>query len=179
VGVLALATAAAVALTACSGPRPVRKTSQNGWEVITSARDDRLQTFPWVTGKVRAGDVSTVLGFVAERFDDEVERVDVDSSWGWSYRPVRGGADLSNHASGTAIDLNALAHPLGVRGTFTDDQVSTIHSILDQVDSVVRWGGDYSGRRDDMHFEIVGTEDDVARAAARVHGIGSSQGREP
>lgn len=144
--------------------------TQNGWEGIVDSDDPRLVSFPWVTGQVRDGDVAVVLGHVAGRFNAEVEPIDVASSWGWAYRPVRGHDEgLSNHASGTAIDLNAPAHPLGSSGTFTDDQVARLRAILDEVAPVVAWGGNFD-RPDEMHIEIVGTPDEVAEVAARITG---------
>jgi hypothetical protein len=146
--------------------------SQNCWPAITDSDDARLVSSPWITGKLLAGDVSTVLDHVAERFDATVEPVDVDSSWGWAYRSVRGEDDdeggLSNHASGTSIDLNATEHPLGSTGTFTDAQVEAIRAIVAEVSPVVAWGGDFDGRADEMHFEIVGDETAVAEVAARL-----------
>jgi len=143
-------------------------TSQNGWPEVTSARDPRLTSIPWVTGPVLSGDVAAVLSHVAERFDAEVEPVDVASSWGWAHRPVRAGTELSNHASGTAIDLNATAHPLGAAGTFSDEQVATIRDILADVAPAVRWGGDYPDRPDEMHLEIVVDPAALAVVAARL-----------
>jgi len=68
---------------------------------------------------------------------------------------VRGSdTQVSNHASATAIDLNALKHPRGVRNTFSKGQVAAIRRILASYDGVIRWGGDYSTTVDDMHFEI-------------------------
>ncbi len=145
--------------------------SQNCWEAIEDGDDSRLVSSPWITGKLLAGDVSTVLDYVAEQFDATVEPVDVDSSWGWAYRSVRGEDEtdgLSNHASGTAIDLNATDHPLGESDTFTDAQVVAIHAILAEVSPVVAWGGDFDGRADEMHFEIIGDADAVAEVAARL-----------
>lgn len=74
---------------------------------------------------------------------------------------------LSNHASGTAIDLNAPDHPLGEPGTFTDEQVARIRALLDELAPVVAWGGDFD-RPDEMHFEVVGTPEEVAAVAARI-----------
>lgn len=145
-------------------------TPQHSWDPISEGTDPRLVSFPWVTGQVRDGDVYTVLSHFAERFDAEVEPIDLDSSWGWDYRPVRGHDDvLSNHASGTAIDLNAPAHPLGSAGTFSEEQLSRLRELLDEVAPVLAWGGDFE-RPDEMHFEIVGTPDQVAQVAARVTG---------
>lgn len=125
-------------------------TSQNGFPAPTS----ELVDFPWITGKVRAGDVAVVLDYVAKRFDGEVEDIRKDWSWGYAYRAIRGATTLSNHSSGTAIDLNAPAHPLGVPNTFSAEEQGRIRAILRDLNGAVRWGGDYSSRKDDMHFEI-------------------------
>lgn len=144
--------------------------TQNGWEGIEDSDDPRLVSFPWVTGQVRDGDVAVVLAHFAERFNAEVEPIDVASSWGWAYRPVRGHDEgLSNHASGTAIDLNAPAHPLGSSGTFTEDQVVRLRALLDEVAPVLAWGGDFD-RPDEMHIEVVGTPEEVAEVAAQIAG---------
>ncbi|TQL03495.1 M15 family metallopeptidase [Cellulomonas sp. SLBN-39] len=146
-------------------------TTENGWTAIESGTDPRLSPFPWVTGRVLVGDVFTVLAYVARRFDAEVEAVDPASSWGWAYRVISGSGTLSNHASGTAIDLNAPRHPLGAEGTFTAAQQSAIRSILDATNPVVRWGGGAAyTRKDEMHFEINEgiTPATVAEVAARI-----------
>lgn len=144
--------------------------TQNGWEAIDDSGDPRLVSFPWVTGQVLGGDVSTVLAYFAERFNAEIEPIDVASSWGWAYRPVRGHDDgLSNHASGTAIDLNAPLHPLGSSGTFTDDQVARLRALVDELAPVLAWGGEFD-RPDEMHVEIVGSPEEVAEVAARISG---------
>lgn len=76
---------------------------------------------------------------------------------------------MSNHASGTAIDLNATIHPLGSTGTFSDEQIARLRDLLDELAPVLAWGGDFE-RPDEMHFEIVGTPEQVAEVAARVAG---------
>jgi hypothetical protein len=68
-------------------------------------------------GKValRAGDVSVVLLWCANQWHQTVEPLEWPGIWGYAERTIRGSATtLSNHASGTAIDLNAPKHPLGV-----------------------------------------------------------------
>lgn len=166
-----------LALSACGTPSQAAEgtpgeslaaTSQNGWPAIGDGYDPRLVPFPWVTGRVLDGDVYAVLSRFAERFDAEVEPIDPDSSWGWADRPVRGYDEvLSNHASGTAVDLNATAHPAGSVGTFTDEQVARLREILDELAPVLAWGGDFE-HPDEMHVEIVGTPAEVAQVAARV-----------
>lgn len=133
-------------------------TSQNGWPASSSPSAIGItglsvggHSFP---SGVRGGQVHTILGYVARRFHNEVEGLITPGCWGYNYRVISGSTSLSNHASGTAIDCNAPRHPLGASGTFSSTQVSRIRSILSYCNGVVRWGGDYSGRKDEMHFEI-------------------------
>jgi hypothetical protein len=145
-------------------------TSQNGWPAGDTAALDK--TFASVgvgfPGGVRQGDVSTVLGYVATQFNQRVEALVQGWCWGYSYRPVKGATSLSNHASGTAIDMNAPNHPLGKKNTYSAAQRDEIHRILGEVGGVVRWGGDYSGRVDEMHFEINANAASVADVARRL-----------
>lgn len=115
---------------------------------------------------LRAGDVSVVLLWVANRFHDLVEPLKWPGIWGFAERLIRGSTtELSNHASGTALDLDAPEHPLGIPAvrTFSSAEIEEIHAIVDACDGVVRWGGDYDNparggrlgsRPDPMHFEI-------------------------
>jgi hypothetical protein len=143
--------------------------SQNGWPL--AGRDDQDRTgvagvdFP--NGVLR-GDVATVLLHVARRFHEEVEPLHPGWCWGWEVKKINGTDTFSNHASGTALDLNAPDHPVGPAGTFTDRQVARIRRILDDCDGVVRWGGDYSGDKDEMHFEIVKGRAAVAALADKI-----------
>lgn len=151
-------------------------TSQNGWPAYTSGTHPDLVAIPHVAGRVRRGDVATIFTYLINRFDREVESVaeaagQPEDDWGWASRPIRGKTtDLSNHASGTAIDLNAPRHPLGKVGTFTPAQVRGIRSILTALGGAVRWGGDYPGRKDEMHFEINANAQRVAQVAAAIRG---------
>jgi hypothetical protein len=136
--------------------------SYNGWPASDSASaigvDKGFEangiTFP---GGVKAGDVSKVLGYVFCALDERVEAAVPGWCWGWDYRPnVNNPSSLSNHASATAGDYNAPNHPNGgsrYEG-FTDSQVAEIRRILDEVEGVIRWGADYSGTKDAMHFEV-------------------------
>lgn len=152
-------------------------TSYNGW---TASREPAVididkdftaagRKFP---GGVKRGPVSVVLKHVIEQFNARVEPVDLydpGDEWGYVYKPSANSPKLlSCHSSGTAVDINATRHPNGKRGTFTQKQVDTIRAILREVDGVVRWLGDTSGTPDEMHFEIRGTETDVARVAGRL-----------
>lgn len=137
--------------------------SYNGWPAIRDGRDPRLTTIT-IPGtpirlRVLAGDVATILGWVATRWHREVEPLDVGHAaddWGWAYRPVRGGASLSNHASGTAIDLNATRRPFRTSAsrTMTPQQIAAANRIVTDtlIDGIpmVRWLDGH----DPMHWEI-------------------------
>jgi uncharacterized protein YukE len=149
------------------------RVSQNGWPVNPQRS---AHTIPGTNIRVTVadGDAGEVLMHVLGQVNSRVEGVELNGpagehdDWGYADRNVRGSHAISNHASATAVDINATRHVLGAQGTFTPEQTTEIHSILGEVDNVVRWGGDYTGRRDEMHFEIIGTQEEVARVAERL-----------
>lgn len=114
------------------------------------------------------GPAGFLLAYMASWFHDRIERLDLGpwDDWGWAWREIRGSNEFSNHA-GYAVDLNATRHPLGVptADTFTTRQIARIHRQLWRMLKVIRWGGDYTGRPDAMHFEIIAGPRRVARAA--------------
>ena len=94
-----------------------------------------------------------LIGFASE-FHSLIEPIDDDGldDWGYAYRDVRGvPGKLSNHASGTAIDLNATKHPLGALGTFDAAKVPMLRALAKKYG--LTWGGEWT-RPDPMHFEI-------------------------
>lgn len=135
--------------------------SQNGW-VANDPSKVSSQTVPGsaVKLRVRTDSPGLLLLEVAAAFDRLVQDIDnargALDDWGYAERPIRGGAELSNHASGTAIDLNATRWPLGASPSvnLSAEQIATVRRIVAVTGGVVRWGGDYSGRKDPMHFEI-------------------------
>jgi len=143
--------------------------SQNGYEANNRGV---IGSYSIPGGKItaRVGDVSVILLYVANRFHNEVEALVWPGNWGYAERAIRGSATTSNHASGTAIDLNAPRHPLGKVNTFNAAQRAKIREILNYLEGTVRWGGDYTGRKDDMHFEINKGLSDVARVANKIRG---------
>ncbi|HEV3472467.1 MAG TPA: M15 family metallopeptidase [Actinomycetota bacterium] len=74
----------------------------------------------------------------------------------WSYlnRDVRGESVKSNHSLGLAVDINALANPLGSEGDMPDDVVQQWRT------EGGAWGGDWS-RSDPMHFETHLTPEEI------------------
>jgi hypothetical protein len=118
-------------------------------------------------GGVKRGPVTTILRYVAEQFHRRVEPLHPGHCWGYNYREVRGGASISNHAAGCAIDINSPAHAMGRHGTFSPAQVEQIHAIVAECCGVVRWGGTFT-RPDEMHFEVVGTPVEAVNVAAHL-----------
>lgn len=151
--------------------------SQNGWTVITSGANENLVAIPKIAGRVRKGDVAAIFTDLVEYFDKNIEDVDRGKDeWGYAFRAIRGqSSGYSNHASGTAIDLNATQHPIGARNTFSDAQEKKIRAILkERYLGKIRWGGDYQNRADEMHFEVNGSAADMRRVVAHLKALKSS-----
>ena len=149
-------------------------TSQNGWTVIPSGTDERLVRIPRILGRVRKGDVAVIFTDLVTYFDENIEDVDQgEDDWGYAFRSIRGASTVySNHASATAVDINATRHPLGASGTFSRKQTEKIRAMLrDRYLNKVRWGGDYRGRKDEMHFEINGSAADLRKVVAHLNKI--------
>ena len=150
--------------------------SQNGYSAgDRSLVSSRLIPGTQVRVTVRNGPAGDLLLYAASRWDAEVEDIDNTrgglDDWGYAERPIRGSTTvLSNHASGTAVDLNATRHPLGTapRATFTAEQITAIRRILVDCGGALRWGGDYQGRKDPMHLEVVATEQRCAQVLLRL-----------
>ncbi len=151
-------------------------TSMNGWSLIATASGDLESiTAGGLSTKVRAGDVATVLEYVARAFHSAVEPLVTFHGWrSVATNTAVGGHPRSNHPSGTAIDCNGARHPRYRAGTFTAAQVSSIRGILAACAPVVRWGGDWGADIDEMHFEVVGTPAQVAAVARRLPTLASN-----
>ncbi|MEY4332021.1 MAG: hypothetical protein RLZZ196_759 [Bacteroidota bacterium] len=139
--------------------------SQNGWPASPDQKEIGVKEFKIKNAnrKMRLQkDAGKILAAFANEFHAKVEPIDegVFDDWAYAYRNVRlSDSELSNHASGTAIDLNATKHPLGAENTFTKQQAIIIRELCKKYG--IRWGGDYKKRKDEMHFEIVETPDEV------------------
>lgn len=147
--------------------------SYNGYKASKDPGEINIKSFP-VKGtdlKLRCADsVGPLLAAFASEFHQLIEPLDTGAldDWGYAFRMVRGTTDkLSNHASGTAIDLNAATHPLGKVGTFPAEKVPMIRALAKKYG--LKWGGDYVNRKDEMHFEI---EVSPAKAKALISSLG-------
>ena len=133
------------------------QTSYNGWPASKDQAEIGIKAYT-VEGtslKLRcAKKVAPLLINFAKEFNELIEPLEGGAldDWGFCYRDVRGvPGKLSNHSSGTAIDLNATKHPLGKVGTFDAAKVPMIRALAKKYG--LTWGGDWA-RKDEMHFEI-------------------------
>lgn len=130
--------------------------SQNGYVACDSSLIAKY-TVPGtgVAVNIRKGDVSAVLLDFMAWFHKNIQPLRQSDTGGYNPRVIAGSRTLSNHASGTAVDINWQSHPQGKRHAgFTSSQVSAIHTQLKKYKGVIRWGDDYNGTPDAMHFEI-------------------------
>lgn len=158
--------------------------SQNGWPVL-DADQIRVWALPDRNGKplrypggdivqlpLARGAAGFILAHTALWYHERVESLTTQrqhDEWGWAPRDIRGSSTISNHASGTAMDLNATLHPMGVPtlNTMTHEKVATIHRHLRWL-RVLRWGGDYVTRPDAMHWEVDASPARVRLRVARL-----------
>ena len=133
-------------------------TSSNGWPASEDQAAIGVKSYP-VPGtnlKIRcASKVAPLLVHFAAEFHTLIEPIDEGTldDWGYCFRKVRGSDSVvSNHSSGTAIDLNALKHPLGKLNTFEREKIPMLNALVRKYG--LRAGKDYKSRQDPMHFEI-------------------------
>lgn len=152
------------------------QTSQNGWPVLPS-NSSRLHTWliPCASGTVklrlREGSAGFLLAMMVLYIGDKITDISkgTPDDWGYAARLIRGSSTvISNHASGTAADVDASKHPLGRTGTWKWAQVVKIRWRLLAFKGCIRWGGDYKNRIDSMHFEINKPLAPVERTARRM-----------
>jgi hypothetical protein len=133
-------------------------TSPNGWPASEDRKAIGIQSFVIPGTKLKiacAKDVAPILVAFCKEFHELVEPIDQGQldDWGYAFRMTRGSDKvLSNHSSGTAVDLNALKHPLGKSNTFNKEQCNIITLLITKYG--LAWGGHYKKRKDEMHFDI-------------------------
>lgn len=95
-----------------------------------------------------------VFSEILDKCGHDQKKVDATgaSAYGGCYnnRPIRGSSNISNHAFAAAIDIDPEHNPLG--GTKGKMPLLVITAFKNQG---FLWGGDYKGRKDQMHFEAV------------------------
>jgi len=150
--------------------------SENGWPVIESQSDKSLVVIripgtgtPGIPLRLQK-DCAPLLAYVASRVHAEVSDLKENNKagkfqdeGGYNFRKIRNSTKYSNHASGTAIDLNWQKWPMFKRN-MTKKQRAAALLIAEDVQEVIRWGGTYRSNVDEMHWEI---KDNVSAADLR------------
>ena len=138
-------------------------TSINRWPVIRPGQSG-LHTFHIPGTKRRVTlqrDAGPVLVALAADYHRDIKPIDVGTvdEGGYNYRPSRVSSRWSNHASGTAIDINWSKE--GSQAAWTErfwrrkDHRQQIQRLMKVYGPIVNWGGGWHARyRDPMHFEI-------------------------
>lgn len=139
----------------------------NGWPgVATGGPALARRVVPGTTRAVtlQADALPLFLAYLAD-WHKTVMPIDGSRSYlgpdGWEYREARTGAGLSNHASGTAVDVRYDVLKADHQRHMTPAQITAVHRLLDKyVDDqgrrVFGWGGDWTVGKacDEMHTEL-------------------------
>jgi len=135
-------------------------TSANGWKASPDQAEIDIKIFTVIPGirpvRLRcAAAVAPLLVGALKEWHKKVEKLEPGEVQGYAYRDVRGGnGTLSNHASGTAVDVWPAKHPQGdADGNLTKEQQNAILDICKRYG--LRSGGTYKTAKPDwMHIEI-------------------------
>src|SRR4029077_15917518 len=92
--------------------------------------------------------------------------------WGFSNRAISGNSTPSNHSWGLAVDINAPSNP------YTSPLVTDMPNWMPDLwnEYGFRWGGDYSGDQEAMHYEFMGSVNDAAHETNRARDAGIGGG---
>jgi hypothetical protein len=149
-----------------------------GWP---NARTDRIVTAVCGANRVKLP-VRSEIAVLVQRLVADLERqhgpFHPGQCWGFANRAIRGSRIPSNHSWGLAIDLDAPSNPMTTN-------LRAAHTIGSYASGVAakygfRWGGDYVGRKDYMHFEFMGTPASATALARRLRaGVAPTHGGRP
>lgn len=134
--------------------------NKNGWVAAPSIPTTVIEPIKGVRLRVvKNQDVVEIFTYLVRQFHNRVDDLTKPhpmDDWGFHYRAnVNNPSQLSQHAFGKAIDLDATEHPNGIATgkTFSPKQIFTVHEILKELGGLVQWGGDWD-HPDGMHFQL-------------------------
>ena len=151
-------------------------TSANGWTASADQAEIDIRVFTVIAGlkpvKLRCvSAIAPLLVAACKEWHKRVEKLEPGEVQGYAFRDVRGGnGTLSNHASGTAVDIWPSRHPQGSKdGNLTKDQQAAILDICKKYG--LRSGGTYKSAKPDwMHIEVNVTVEQAAKLVASLKG---------
>lgn len=146
--------------------------SQNGWPASKDRNAIHVKNYivPGAKRHISCAEAAApILVELAAWFHKFIEPIDTGTydDWGWA-KPVviPGTFVVSNHGSGTAMDLNSSRHHwLSLKSGFTPIQEVRIRWKCRALG--IRWGGDFHAK-DWMHYEIIGTPAPVKARITRM-----------
>lgn len=118
------------------------------WKTVTTPRGVRLSVHR---------DLAELVLLLIRETERRGYLLRAGQCWGSACRSIRGSSSPSNHSWGLAIDINAPANPMTSR--LVTDMPGWMPNLWNSYG--FRWGGDYSGRKDAMHYEFLGTPADA------------------
>lgn len=133
----------------------------SGWPQCGGMAGNVVQVTAKRSGASIAGGVHRRIQVLAQTLIDQIEKQGYllvpGWCWGAECRAISGTSTPSNHSWGLAMDLNAPNNPYTSSGQ---------HDIPDWAYAIFRrygfgLGADYSGRKDWMHTEFMGTPGDA------------------
>ena len=121
-------------------------TTANGWPAETVANKGGSIWTREVPGTpvmltVRDGEARTLFEYVVLRFHLEIHELGQGDVVGFDAN-ARGRSPVSNHASGTAINILPGRYPRGSSDPMFPHEVRIVRDILASCPGVVAWGGD-------------------------------------
>lgn len=107
----------------------------------------------FLVNRMCASAMLAAFGEILEKCDHSQAQVDKTgaSDFGgcFNIRPIAGSGNWSNHSWACAIDLSPKTNGFNMKGTLSSVVITAFKR------QGARWGGDYRGRKDPMHFEFV------------------------
>lgn len=138
----------------------------------------RFTTIPFgnngarITVDRRCVDAFNALAAVMDKHNYDITPPDVGA---YVCRAITGGSNYSLHAYGIAVDINWQDNPYGpvLKTNMPMDMVREISPgiVTNNGVQVFRWGGDYSGNKDAMHFEVVASPTELAAGIKQSGGL--------
>lgn len=146
--------------------------AQNGWTGISSSTSPLLHDWniPCKGGirtvPLHRGSAGFLLCHFAMWWDDTIDPVmgGIYDEWGWNFRYIGSSTTLSNHAPGTALDIDAAQFPQG-RYNLTANQRALIKRRMSFFKGNLAHGAFYRTTVDEMHAEVAKPMADVQRMA--------------
>jgi hypothetical protein len=125
------------------------------WKMVFTADNGKVSPIKKFSfNKMAAPSLSRVFDAIWEHYDKDQAAIEARGlhqyGGAFNFRKIRGSSHISNHAYACAIDIDPEHNPLGAKKGRMPEEVVALFTAEGW-----RWGGNYIGRKDWMHFEAV------------------------